>query len=162
MFIRSERLFLRPAWPEDRAEVELALGVEAARLAALPTSPRHPRFVITLPDHRGAQALGLIALWHADGETQAGIWIAPQWRGRGFATEGLRAVLPLLRVLGHRRVLATPAADCPASRAVLARIGFAPTGTLHLHAGVLRETHALALCAAATDPADPAGMMRAA
>lgn len=162
MFIRSERLFLRPAWPEDRAEVDRALGAEAARLANLPASPRHPRFLITLPDHRGAQAVGLIALWEAEGESRLGIWIAPQWRGRGIATEALRAILPLLCVLGHCRLVATPAPDCPASHIVLARSGFVPTGAVLERDGLACEAHALDLCTVASDPADPASLMRAA
>ena len=162
MFMRSERLFLRPTWPEDRAEVETALGAQTYRLAALPATPRHPRFLITLPDHSGARAVGVIALWPCADACQIGIWVAPHCRGRGFATEAMRAVLPLARTLGHCRLIATPPTDCPASRAVLARSGFVSTGQLRLRDGVASETYALHLCPQVSGPADRDALMRAA
>jgi hypothetical protein len=71
MFIRSERLFLRPIWPEDWAELHSGLSdgevvknlarvpwpytPEAARgFAAASHHPRLPHFLITRP--RGAMA----------------------------------------------------------------------------------------------------------
>jgi RimJ/RimL family protein N-acetyltransferase len=80
MFIRSERLFLRPIWPEDWAELHSGLSdgevvknlarvpwpytPEAARgFAAASHHPRLPHFLITRPrGAHGVDALGVIGL----------------------------------------------------------------------------------------------------
>lgn len=157
MFIRSERLFLRPAWPEDRAEIHQVLGADVRFGAA---SPRHPQFLITLPDHRGAHVVGKICLAARDGLSELGVWIGRDWQGRGFATEAARAALTLARTLGHCRLFATPLAGCAASDRVLARLGFVPTGQVRLNPA--REVHVLDLCSPVSDPANPEMMQRAA
>lgn len=157
MFIRSERLFLRPAWPEDGADIHQVLGADARFEAA---SPRHPQFLITLPDHRGAHVVGMIGLSNVEGETELGIWIAHAFQRQGFATEAARAALTLARTLGHCRLIARPNADCTASRRMLARLGFVPTGQVRQNP--TREVHALDLCAPASAPVDPQMMQRAA
>ena len=75
MFIRSERLFLRPGWPEDWQDIQRQIGThaivcnlarapwpyraeDAQAFAALPQDPRTPHFVVTLPGSRGAQLIG--------------------------------------------------------------------------------------------------------
>ncbi|KUR78116.1 GNAT family N-acetyltransferase [Novosphingobium sp. FSW06-99] len=159
MFIRSERLFLRPAWPEDWSDIQTALGDHAHVLAARPQAWRHPQFLITLPDQHGAHVVGLICFAPYQGETELGVWIAQHARGQGYATEAARAALTLARMLGHCRLVASPIADCPASARVLAGLGFAPTGQRR---GLAREVHALDLCAPADDPVDPDMLRRAA
>ena len=144
MFIRSERLFLRPAWPEDWEELlgliadeeivrNLArapwpYGPDHARdFAARPQHPRLPNFFVSTAVN--GELIGSVGLGRDDeGRTELGYWIArPHW-GNGYAPEAARAVLRLASTLGHRRVVAGHFVDNPASGRVLAKIGFRPTG----------------------------------
>ena len=146
MFIRSERLFLRPIWPEDWADLQAGLDdddivrnlsrmgwphtPDKAREASVPPhNPRLPNFLITCPrGNQGVDVIGGIGLADLDGEVALGCWIARGHRGQGHATEAARAVLTLARTLGHHRVTARHVVDNPASGRVLRKLGFAPTG----------------------------------
>lgn len=152
MFIRSERLFLRPGWPEDWAELFTLIDDEAvvrnmsrapwpysaedARdFAARVQSGRHPHFFITLPGADGAQLIGGVGLVPDDQGPEGaapllGYWIARDHWGRGYATEAARGLLLLAATLGHRRVAARHFIDNPASGRVLAKLGFRPTGEI--------------------------------
>lgn len=145
MFIRSERLFLRPAWPEDCAEL-IALvtdesvardiaspywpctAEEAQRFIARPGERLLPHFFITLPTADGARPIGSIGLFRKTEEVELGYWIARRHWGQGYATEATRAVLGLARAIGHRRILAAHFDDNVASARVLQKSGFRPTG----------------------------------
>lgn len=151
MFIRSERLFLRPVWSEDWADIWPLIADEAvvrnlARVpwpygaddarcfATRPQDPRFPHFLVTRPDaETGVETLGCIALLageHADGcmGAELGFWIAPAYWGQGYASEAARALLGLAPVLGHRRLIAAHFRDNQASGRVLRKLGFWPTG----------------------------------
>ena len=144
MFIRSERLFLRPAWPEDWEELLAVIADEAivrnlAR-APWPYGPDHARdFAMRPQDSRlpnffvstasNGQLIGSVGLGRDDdGRTELGYWIARSHWGNGYAPEAARAVLRLARTLGHRKLVAGHFVDNPASGRVLAKIGFRPTG----------------------------------
>ena len=144
MFIRSERLFLRPAWPEDWEELLAVIADEAivrnlarapwpygpdhARdFAARPQHPRLPNFFVSTAAN--GELIGGVGLGRDDdGRTELGYWIARAHWGNGYAPEAARAVLRLAKTLGHRRVVAGHFVDNPASGRVLAKIGFRPTG----------------------------------
>ena len=147
MFIRSERLFLRPAWPEDWEELLAAIADEAivrnlarapwpygpdhARdFAARPQDKRLPNFFVSTASN--GELIGSVGLGRDDdGGTELGYWIArPHW-GNGYAPEAARAVLRLARTLGHRRIVAGHFIDNPASGRVLAKVGFRPTGKIN-------------------------------
>ena len=147
MFHRTERLFLRPAWPEDWKEVLGGIADEgvvrnlarapwpyqpehARAFAATPQDPRQPRFLIVLPGTHGASVIGCIGLDDHHGDGEIGYWIARPWWGRGFATEAGRGMLEVARLLGHRRLAAGHFVDNPASGRVLRKIGFRPTGVI--------------------------------
>src|SRR3569623_33818 len=83
MFYRSERLFLRPAFPEDARGIYegiCAAGVvqmlasvpwpyrlaDADEFCAMPHDPRAPRFVITLPEAKGAPIIGVVGFHMRD------------------------------------------------------------------------------------------------
>jgi len=142
VFHRSQRLFLRPAFPEDSGAILAGIGeeaivrnlarapwpygiAEARAFAALPQDPRLPHFLVTLP---GAGVIGSAGLGEHQGEAELGYWIARAHWGRGYATEAARGVLEVARMLGHRRVVAGHFADNPASGKVLRKLGFVPTG----------------------------------
>lgn len=141
MFIRSERLFLRPGWPEDWAELATRIDDDsvtrhlsrapwpAAREAlGAEQNPRCPQLLITLPTSEGSTLIGCAGLAPTDDGVELGYWVAPErWR-QGYATEAARAVLSLARTLGHRRIVASHFADNTASANVLRKVGFSPTG----------------------------------
>lgn len=149
MFIRSERLFLRPGWPEDWQELHSRIADEgvvrnlfrapwpytaedARWFAQQPQDQRLPHFFVTLPTSAApAQLVGCVGLAEFAGKVELGYWFAREQWGKGFATEASRAVLRLAKVLGHRHLVAGHFIDNPASGAVLRKIGFAPTGRVH-------------------------------
>lgn len=142
MFIRSERLFLRPIWAEDWADLHAGLsdGEVVRHLARMPglytqdgVAPQHdarlPRFLITRPRGiDGVDVLGVIGLTRVGDGVALCYWIARDHWGQGYATEAGRAVLSLARTLGHRVVMARHFLDNPASGRVLRKLGFVPTG----------------------------------
>ena len=146
MFIRSARLFLRPAWPEDWAELHAAVNDESVvrNLARAPwpyraddaqafvnreADPRHPDFLVTLPGADGTRIIGCAGLAPGEhGAVELGYWIARSHWGQGFATEAARAVLAVAQALGHDRIEASHFLDNPASGRVLRKLGFTATG----------------------------------
>lgn len=148
MFIRSERLFLRPGWPEDWQDLLGGIADEgvvrnlarapwpytaedARSFASQPQDPRLPHFFVTLPTSLApAELIGCVGLGEVEGEVELGYWFARKHWGKGYATEAARAVLRLARVLGHREVVAGHFIDNPASGRVLRKAGFVPTGRL--------------------------------
>lgn len=145
MFHRSERLLLRPPWPEDWKLVLGGIADEgvvrnlarapwpyepqhAREFVQLPIAPAFPRFLIARADT--AQLVGCIGIDPHQDEVELGYWIARQHWGRGYATEAGRAVLDVARMLGHRRVVASHFLDNPASGRVLRKLGFVLTGTV--------------------------------
>lgn len=148
MFLRTDRLFLRPAWLEDSPELTRAIGQEAIvrMLSRVPwpyheeharawieqgSKPLLPNLLITLPAGNG-RIIGVCGLHDdaddAPGDIAVGYWIDPAFWGQGYATEALRGVLSLARLLGHRKLVSRHAADNLASGRVLRKAGFQPTG----------------------------------
>jgi len=148
MFFRSERLFLRPGWPEDSGDLYRAVNdAEIARnlaqvpwpyslddartYASLPQDPRYPHFLITLPDGGAGRTIGTVSLMRGcGGRTDLGYWVARAHWGRGIATEAVRAALTLARTLRHTTIYAAHFHDNPASGRVLRKAGFRPTGAV--------------------------------
>jgi RimJ/RimL family protein N-acetyltransferase len=147
MFYRSERLFLRPAFPEDSRDLYHAIcdaGIvamlarapwpyrlaDAEEFCARQPDPRSPRFLITLPAGKGAPIVGTVGLHQESDGLEMGYWIARDHWGRGYATEAGRGVLEIARALGHKRVLAGHYVDNPASGRVLRKLGFRETGEI--------------------------------
>lgn len=117
MFIRSERLFLRPGWPEDWAELLALIDDEAVvrnlarapwpyrpedarAFAGLSQDPRHPHFFITQPGPHGARLIGCVGLIAPDaaaggagngggcGDAALGTAELGYWIGRPFWGRG--------------------------------------------------------------------------
>lgn len=145
MFIRTERLFLRPAWAEDARELARAIAHhdvvrmlanapwpygegDAEAWIAKVKDPRFPTLLVTSPAD-GGRIVGSVGISGDRGTApEAGYWIAPDRWGRGYATEALGGLLTLARTLGHRRIFGRHAVDNPASGRVLRKAGFRPTG----------------------------------
>ncbi|SFP51431.1 GNAT family N-acetyltransferase [Sphingomonas rubra] len=155
MFARTERLTLRPAWPEDAPALTAAIGHEqVARMLAhvpypytlidadawigAPRGAHEPRFVIETREGDRPQLVGGIAIVDEGGGPEIGYWLTPACWGRGYATEAGRAVVEMARhALPIRRLGGRHFTDNPASGRVLRKLGFRPTGvaaTLHSRA----------------------------
>ncbi len=147
MFIRTERLFLRPGWAEDETQLLALIDDEAIvrnlarapwpytlddarQFIALPQDRSLPHFFITLPTASGPKLIGSAGLGSHEGEAEIGYWIGRDYWGNGYATEAARGVLSLARTLGHQRLRASHYVDNPASGKVLQKLGFAPTGRI--------------------------------
>lgn len=162
VFHRSQRLLLRPIWPEDWRDVLGGIADEgvvrnlakapwpyrekdARDFTALPIEPHYPRFLITRA--RDAALIGCIGIDRTtafeDG-AELGYWIARQHWGQGYATEAGRAVLEIAATLGYARVMAMHFLDNPASGRVLEKLGFTPTGVISKRHSCARGEEVLA------------------
>jgi RimJ/RimL family protein N-acetyltransferase len=155
MFVRTERLLLRPGWIEDAPALAAAIGDEAilTKLALVPSPyqvsdavdylslpPRlgKPSFLIFMRTHGAPRLVGGTGLHDQDGETELGYWIARPYWGLGIATEAARAVVDLARhSLKLQRLVSGHFIDNPASGGVLTKLGFRTTGRI-----VARESRA--------------------
>jgi RimJ/RimL family protein N-acetyltransferase len=141
MFARTERLLLRPGWPEDWEALLRAIndegivcnlasapwpytGEAAREFASRPQDPMFPAFFLTLPGDDGAKFIGSCGLGRFDGGVELGYWIAREHWGQGFATEAAQAVIGIAQMLGHERLSCSHFADNPASARVIEKLGF--------------------------------------
>jgi RimJ/RimL family protein N-acetyltransferase len=180
MFLRTQRLFLRPAWPEDAPDLARAIGQEAVvrMLSRVPwpyreehartwidaeRDPYLPNLLITLPGE-GGRIVGCVGLHErageAGGQIEVGYWIEPASWGHGYATEALSGLLALARLAGHRRIFSCHAADNPASGRVLRKTGFRPTGRARPFESLGRNAGKLAAPEYALDLDDGVPMKR--
>jgi RimJ/RimL family protein N-acetyltransferase len=151
MFARTQRLTLRPGWPEDAPALTAAIAHEdvAFRLARLPwpytvdhatewlaqeSRPGETSRIILAHEGGVTRLVGGIGI-HPDGEAhELGYWLTPDAWGRGYATEAGQAMLGIARhAMGLRRLTSGHFIDNPASGRVLAKLGFRPTGTAMRH-----------------------------
>jgi RimJ/RimL family protein N-acetyltransferase len=148
MFVRTQRLTLRPGWREDAAELAHAIGhesvlcnlgrapwpypIEAAEsFVASFGDPVEPKFLIFEHVEGRVRLIGGIAIGKLkDDPHELGYWLTPDAWGRGYATEAARATLGAARARGIRRVTAGHYVDNPASGRVLRKLGFRPTGRI--------------------------------
>jgi RimJ/RimL family protein N-acetyltransferase len=146
VFHRSERLLLRPIWPEDWQGILDGIadkGVvrnlarapwpyaeeDARQFVALPVDPMFPRFLVTrASDAQVIGCVGIDPIEDPEGAVELGYWIARLFWGQGYATEAGAAALEVARTLGHERIVASHFLDNPASGRVLTKLGFEPTG----------------------------------
>jgi RimJ/RimL family protein N-acetyltransferase len=151
MFIRSERLFLRPGWPEEWEDLLTLIDDEevvrnlarapwpytaedAKAFAQFEANGREqdrllPNFFITLPSADGARLIGSVGLSLVEREVNLGYWIGRPFWGRGYATEALDgAIAWASRTWKRRALVAGHFADNPASGRVLEKAGFLYTG----------------------------------
>ena len=155
MFIRTERLLLRPGWIQDAPALASAIGDEAilTKLAQVPSPYRvsdaewflsqpHQRpdvpLLIFQRTHGNPRLIGGTGLHNQGGEAEIGYWLARDVWGLGYATEAARAVINMARhSLRLPRLVSGHFIDNPASGKVLTKLGFRPTGQI-----VARESKA--------------------
>ncbi|HEX2804014.1 MAG TPA: GNAT family N-acetyltransferase [Sphingomicrobium sp.] len=146
MFARTQRLLLRPGFPEDAPALAAAIADQGIvrNLATAPwpyalrdaeaflAAPRHPvlpSFVIAERTAGAPRLVGACGLGsRPSGAVELGYWIArPHW-GRGIATEAGLALVEIARALRLPALEASHFVDNPASAQVLVKLGFQPTG----------------------------------
>ncbi|HEX8481365.1 MAG TPA: GNAT family N-acetyltransferase [Allosphingosinicella sp.] len=149
MFVRTQRLLLRPGWSQDAPALFDAIGDEriVRNLATAPwpyrpedseawlateRTPSELSPLIFLRTGAGLELIGAIGIGRRPtGEMEFGYWIARRHWGRGYATEAGRALLETARHgLRLRKLDAGHFIDNPASGRVLEKLGFAPTGKI--------------------------------
>lgn len=160
MFARTERLLLRPGWPEDAAALIAAIGdeavvrnlsrvpwpygpAEAEAFLGLPQDERRPAMLIFARGDGEPRLVGGIGLMDLDDgpaeQAELGYWIAHRHWGQGYATEAARAMLDAaFHGLRLSRIEAGHFPDNLASGRVLAKLGFSPKGSRMLHRSGLR------------------------
>jgi RimJ/RimL family protein N-acetyltransferase len=159
MFVRTERLLLRPSWPEDAKALYEAVAQEAIirNLATVPwpyspadarnfieaVHPAHyPQFLLWKRTDAAPRLIGACGLGQRNGDAELGYWIARAHWGQGYASEAARAVINVAKALGHRSLIAGHFTDNPASGRVLEKIGFRKTGQVELRESKGRGTAA--------------------
>jgi RimJ/RimL family protein N-acetyltransferase len=153
MRIATERLLLRDFvtddWPDvlayqrdprylqfypwaDRTEAEVRRFVKLFVDQQTEPPRRNFQFAITFPD--GGQVIGNIGIRRKpenDWEADIGYELAPEYWGRGYATEAALAIVDFgFRELGLHRISSWCIADNAASARVLERVGLRPEGRL--------------------------------
>lgn len=148
MFIRTRRLFLRPAWAEDARAVRDAIACwdvvknlgrvpwpytmadAEAFVAGRVHAPGETSFLIFARSSSNPVLVGSIGLVRGP-EAELGYWIGYDHWDCGYATEAGRAVLALaFDGLRLRSLSAGHFTDNPASGAVLRKLGFEETGEI--------------------------------
>jgi RimJ/RimL family protein N-acetyltransferase len=171
MFARTERLLLRPSWPEDAAELHQAIADEgvvrnlarapwpytaddAVHFATQEYDALYPAFLLMLRTHGAPRIIGACAIGNHDGSAELGYWIARPYWGLGFATEAGHAVTNIAKAIGHKKLIASHFTDNPASGNVLRKLGFQNTGKTALrHSNGRGEAMTSALYEKALDDA---------
>jgi RimJ/RimL family protein N-acetyltransferase len=146
MFARTDRLLLRPGWPEDAEALFQAVCDEGIvrNLASAPWPYRmsdakaflaternalEPSFLVLRRTDAASELVGTVGFGRRpDGELEFGYWMSRRHWGLGYATEAGRAALGAARILGIKKLHAGHFADNPASGRVLAKLGFRSTG----------------------------------
>lgn len=147
MFARTERLLLRPSWPEDATALYEAIADEnivrnlarapwpytaedAAWFLAKQQPAMFPNFMLLLRTDGAPKLIGSCGLAELRGDVELGYWVAREHWGQGFAAEAAKAVVGIAKALGHKKLVSGHFTDNPASGRVLRKIGFRPLGRI--------------------------------
>jgi RimJ/RimL family protein N-acetyltransferase len=146
MFARTERLLLRPGFPEDAPALAAAIGHEAVvrnlatapwpysvrdaeAFLAQPRDPLLPSFLITERTNGAPRIVGGCSLGRRpSGAIEIGYWVAREHWGRGIASEAGSALIDTARAMRLPTLEASHFLDNPASGRVLEKLGFRSTG----------------------------------
>jgi RimJ/RimL family protein N-acetyltransferase len=146
MFARTERLLLRPGFPEDAPALAMAIGHQAVvrnlavvpwpyglrdaeAFLAAPRDPVLPSLLILERTEASPRLVGACGLGRRpSGAVELGYWIARAHWDRGIATEACTALIDIARTLGLSSLEASHFLDNPASGRVLEKLGFSATG----------------------------------
>ena len=162
MFMRTERLLLRPGWAEDAPALAAAIADErivrnlatapwpyrlrdAEAYLAQPRDPLLPSFLIFERTDGEPRLIGSCGVGRRpSGAVELGYWVARAFWGRGFATEASAALVDIARALRLPRLQASHFLDNPASGRVLEKLGFEVLGITAPRMSCARGTEAQA------------------
>lgn len=152
MFVRTDRLLLRPGWIDDAPALAHALGdaaiarntaripwpytlADAEAFLSRPVAAHAPNVLVFARTSAAPRLIGGVGLECDDDGMELGYWIARPYWGLGFATEAAAALMQAGRQsLRIRRIRSAHFVDNPASGQVLRKLGFRPTGkTVYRH-----------------------------
>ena len=146
MFARTQRLLLRPGFPEDAPALAAAIADErivtnmtgppwpfhlgdAEDYLARARDPVLPTLLVTERTEDSPRIVGECGITRRpSGAVELGYWVARDHWGRGIATEACRAVIDIARTLRIPALEAAHFLDNPASARVLEKLGFTATG----------------------------------
>jgi RimJ/RimL family protein N-acetyltransferase len=179
MFVRTDRLLLRPGWLEDAPALARAVNTDPAiarNTARIPwpyaladaeaylgmeKDPHSPVCLVFARTSGAPRLVGSLGI-HPDVDgMEIGYWIARPYWGLGFATEAASALLHAGRQsLKLARVRSGHFIDNPASGRVLRKLGFRPTGQIVARHSVARggEVDCLLYADTAEVPCDDPAM----
>jgi RimJ/RimL family protein N-acetyltransferase len=146
MFVRTDRLLLRPGWIEDAPALARAVDHEAIarNTARIPwpytlahaeeylsakLEPHAPECLVFARTSGTPRLVGAVAISPDEDGHELGYWIARPYWGLGFATEAAQALLDAARgSLKLAPIHSGHFVDNPASGRVLRKLGFRATG----------------------------------
>ncbi|MFP5329059.1 MAG: GNAT family N-acetyltransferase [Alphaproteobacteria bacterium] len=158
MFARTQRLLLRPGFPEDAPALAAAIADErivrnlatapwpyalrdAEAFLVAPRDPVLPSFLVFERTNGAPRLVGACGLGRRPSRAvELGYWVARGHWGRGIATEACTALIDIARTLGLRSLEGSHFLDNPASGRVLEKLGFEPTGIIAPRLSCARET----------------------
>ncbi len=149
MFARTDRLMLRPSWPEDAEAIRSAISDEAIvrNLASAPWPYRaqdarqfaaiqhdvcYPNFLLFQRTDGPPRLIGSCGIGNRAGQAELRYWIARPYWGLGYASEAAGAVVGIAAAIGHRHLIAGHFTDNTASGSVLYKVGFHATGRVEM------------------------------
>lgn len=147
MFVRTDRLLLRPGWIEDAPALARAVTSDAAiahNTARIPwpyrpedaraflgmeRDPHAPACLVFARTSGAPRLVGSVDIHPDEDGLELGYWIARPYWGLGFATEAAAGLLRAARgSLDLKSIHSGHFIDNPASGRVLRKLGFRPTG----------------------------------
>lgn len=125
-----------PGPPLSIPDAEAAIDQFMLNWRAFATTGRPGGVAFAVVDAKSGELGGCCGVddWTAEDVAQFGYWIAPEARGRGYATRAAILLTRWLFELGAARVFLTVIAGNEGSVAVARRAGFVYEGTMRSHA----------------------------
>lgn len=125
----------RPAPPLSITDAEAVIDRFAVSWRAFAATGTPSGVAFAIVDESSGQLVGCCGVddWSKEDVAQFGYWIAPNTRGRGYATRAAILLTRWLFDLGAARVFLTIVAGNDDSVAVARRAGFVHEGTMRAH-----------------------------
>jgi RimJ/RimL family protein N-acetyltransferase len=124
-----------PAPPLSTADAEVVIDTFTSAWRAFAPAGTPAGVAFAIVDTRSGQLVGCCGVddWSKTDVAQFGYWVAPEARGRGYATRAAILLTRWLFELGAARVVLTIVAGNEASVTVARRAGFVHEGTMRSH-----------------------------
>ncbi|HEX3786237.1 MAG TPA: GNAT family protein [Pseudonocardiaceae bacterium] len=124
-----------PTPPPSTADAEAVIDQFAVNWRAFATTGTPAGVGFAILDARSGEPVGCCGVdsWSEEDVAQFGYWIAPNARGRGYATRAAILLTRWLFDVGAARVFLTVVAGNEGSVAVARRAGFVYEGTMRAH-----------------------------